>query len=122
MAAGQSGGANSFATARSVREQFLARLAKLQYEERAGKLISRDEVQVAQFNANRIIRDGMQNIADRICGAITSEIAAALSVAGLSAEVAQTLDLAKVHTIISTEVRKALGDTSDDLHRRAGSF
>jgi len=116
------GGGNSYATARAVKEQFLARLVKIEYEERTGKLLSRDEVWVERFNANRIIRDGMQNLADRVCGAITAEIAAAIAAAGLPAEIAQRLDLTKVHTIISTEVRQVLGDTSDDLNRQAGSF
>lgn len=115
-------GASSLGTARAIREQFLARLAKLEYEERVGKLISRDEVQVAEFNATRIIRDGLQNIPDRVCGAITSEIAAAVAAAGLPADVAQTIDLARVHAIISAEVRNALGDTADSLTRRAGSL
>jgi hypothetical protein len=115
-------GAISLGTARAIREQFLARLVKLQYEERVGKLISRDEVQVAQFNANRIIRDALQNIPDRVCGAITSEIAAAVAAAGLPAELAQSLDLAKVHAMISAEVRNALGEAGDDLTRRAGGL
>ena len=114
-------GVLDYAKARAVREQFLARLAKIEFEERSGRLISRDEVQVGQFNANRIIRDGLLNIADRVCGAISSEIAAAILAAGLPAEIAKTIDLTKIHSIISTEVRKVLADTTERLNGSAGS-
>jgi len=52
----------SYAQSRAIREAYLARLAKIEYEERLGKLISRDEVQVAAFNKFRMFRDGMLNI------------------------------------------------------------
>src|ERR1051325_8092336 len=66
-------GLNSFAAARSVREQYLARLTKIQFEREIGKLVSRDEEQVAAFNKFRTFRDGMLNIADRIAAQIASE-------------------------------------------------
>jgi hypothetical protein len=36
----------------------LARLAKIDFEERTEKLVSRDEMQVAAFNRYRTFRDG----------------------------------------------------------------
>src|ERR1700676_3866604 len=66
-------GGGSYLVARGVREGFLARLAKIQYEEKLGKLINRDEVQVERFNTNRIIRDGVLNIPDRVSAQLAAE-------------------------------------------------
>ena len=91
-------GGGSYLVARGVREGFLARLAKIQYEEKLGKLINRDEVQVERFNTNRIIRDGVLNIADRV-----------------SAQLAAETDQKKVHEILTTEIRNALNGIADGL-------
>src|SRR5579859_727743 len=48
-----------YSKARAVRESYLARLAKIDFEERTEKLVSRDEIQVAAFNRYRTFRDGM---------------------------------------------------------------
>jgi pyruvate/2-oxoglutarate dehydrogenase complex dihydrolipoamide acyltransferase (E2) component len=53
-----------YSKARAVRESYLARLAKIDFEERTEKLVSRDEMQVAAFNRYRTFRDGMLNIPD----------------------------------------------------------
>ena len=91
-------GGGNYLVARGVREGFLARLAKIQYEEKLGKLINRDEVQVERFNTNRIIRDGVLNIADRV-----------------SAQLAAETDEKKVHEILTTEIRNALNGIADGL-------
>jgi hypothetical protein len=57
----------------------------------------------------------MVNLPDRVCGAISSEIAALLLALGLSADLARTLDMSKIHSIISKEVRSALNETADRL-------
>jgi len=89
-------GALDYARARAIRENFSARLAKLDYEERLGKLVNRDEVQVAAFNKFRTFRDGMLNIPDRV-----------------AAQLAAETDPAKVHEILTTEIRKALLEFAD---------
>src|SRR5579885_656643 len=48
--------------ARAIRESYLARLAKIEFEERTAKLVSRDEVQVAAFTRGRTVRDNLLNI------------------------------------------------------------
>lgn len=89
-------GGLDYARARAVRESYLARLAKIDFEERSGKLVSRDEVQVAAFNRFRTFRDGMLNIPDRV-----------------SAMLAAESDPAKVHAVLTTEIRKALLEFAD---------
>src|SRR6185436_11827767 len=55
-------GGSTYAQSRAVRELYLARLAKIEFEERSGKLISRDEVTVAAFTKARTVRDNLLNI------------------------------------------------------------
>jgi hypothetical protein len=90
------GGALEYSRARAVRENYLARLAKIEYEERLGKLVSRDEMQVAAFNKFRTFRDSMLNIPDRVAAVVAAET-----------------DSAKVHNILTTEIRKALLEFAD---------
>ena len=90
------GGGLDYARARAVHENYRARLSKLDYEAKLGKLISRDEVEVAAFNRFRTLRDGMLNIPDRLAAVLAAET-----------------DPVKVHEVLNTEIRKALLDFSD---------
>jgi hypothetical protein len=85
-----------YSKARAVRESYLARLAKIDFEERTEKLVSRDEMQVAAFNRYRTFRDGMLNIPDRLAAVLAAES-----------------DPRQVHELLSTEIRKALTEFSD---------
>lgn len=80
-----------YSRARAVRESYLARLAKIEFEERAGKLVSRDEVQIAAHNKYRIFRDAILNIPDRVAAVLAAET-----------------DSAKVHAVLVAEIRRAL--------------
>jgi hypothetical protein len=79
--------------ARAVRENYLARLAKIEFEEKTAKLISRDEVQVAAFTRGRTARDNLLNIPDRLAATLAAEP-----------------DADKVHQILTGEIRKALDE------------
>ncbi len=79
--------------ARAVRENYLARLAKIEFEEKTAKLISRDEVQVAAFTKGRTARDNLLNIPDRLAATLAAET-----------------DADKVHQILTGEIRKALDE------------
>ena len=63
----------TYAQSRAVRELYLARLAKLEFEERSGKLISVDEVTNATFTKARAIRDNLLNIPDRLAPMLAAE-------------------------------------------------
>ena len=86
-----SGGGIEYSRARAIRETYLARLAKIEFEERAGKLVSRDEIQIAAHNKYRVFRDAMLNIPDRVAAILAAET-----------------DSAKVHALLVTEIRRAL--------------
>ena len=59
--------------ARAIRESYLARLAKIEFEEKTAQLVSRDEVQVAAFTRARTVRDNLLNIPDRLAATLAAE-------------------------------------------------
>ncbi len=87
----------TYAQSRAVRELYLARLSKIEFEERAAKLVSRDEVTVAAFTKARTVRDNLLNIPDRLAAMLAAEV-----------------DPTQVHQILSDEIRKALIELSGD--------
>jgi len=76
---------------RLVLETYKARLAKLEYEEKVGKLIDADQVRESAFKLARQTRDGVLNIADRV-----------------AADLAAETDAFKVHARLTKEIREAL--------------
>ncbi len=90
-------GGPTYAQSRAVRELYLARLAKIEFEERSSKLVSRDDVTVAAFTKARTVRDSLLNIPDRVAALLAAES-----------------DPAKAHNILSEEIRKALIELSGD--------
>jgi hypothetical protein len=87
------GGGLDYFRARAVRENYLARLAKIEFEEKTAKLISRDEVQVAAFTKGRTARDNLLNIPGRLAATLAAES-----------------DADKAHQILTAEIRKALDE------------
>lgn len=65
--------APDYQTSRAIREAYAARLAKLEYEERTGKLISAEDVSVRTFNLARRMRDRMLTLPRRLCAAFAAE-------------------------------------------------
>ncbi len=90
---GSSGGASRYAAARAEREHYAALLARAEYEERIGNLVSKDEVETTTFQMFRQFRDRMLLLPDRISAVIAAETSAAV-----------------VHEILAGEVRTALED------------
>jgi hypothetical protein len=94
---GGAAGGSTYAQSRAVRELYLARLAKIEFEERSGKLISRDEITVAAFTKARTVRDNLLNIPDRVAAVLAAET-----------------DPVRTHQILTDEIRKALIELSGD--------
>jgi len=88
--------APSYAQSRAVREAYQARLAKLDYEQRSGKLIEVDKVKASAFRTARTVRDGLLNLPDRVAH-----------------ELAHETDPARVHLRLSKEIRTVLEALSD---------
>lgn len=83
--------AATFQQARTLREAYMARLAKLEYEEKTGSLVRADAVKNEAFRIARVVRDSLLNIPDRIAGDLAAED-----------------DQFAVHQKLTAELRKAL--------------
>ena len=66
-------GAVDFVTARTIREAFKAKMAKLEYEEKSGTLTDAAKVKQDAFKAGRIIRDELLAIPDRMADVLAAE-------------------------------------------------
>jgi len=76
------------------------KLLELKAKVEAGKYVDADEVKVAAFNKGRVTRDNLLNIPDRLSGILAAET-----------------DAAKVHALLSAEMRQALKDLTGDTYR-----
>lgn len=93
------GGGPSYAQSRAVRELFAARLAKLEFEERSGKLVDVDTLKVEAFKVHRRVRDAILNIPDRC-----------------APRLATMTDPAEVHAYLLGEISQALRMLSADIY------
>lgn len=62
-----------FVTARTMREAFKAKMAKMEYEEKSGKLTDASKVKDDAFRAGRMIRDALLGIPDRQADVLAAE-------------------------------------------------
>jgi hypothetical protein len=76
---------------RQYKEAYRARMARLDYEEKSGKLIDVEKVKAQAFNTGRSIRDALLNIPDRV-----------------ASELAAETDAARVHALLTADIREAL--------------
>lgn len=93
--AGAEGGGKgpSYAQSRAIREAYMARLAKIEFEEKSGKLVSADAARVAIFNTARKARDMLMAVPDRVAPLV----------------VGQT-DAHEIHRILMDEMRRIAND------------
>ena len=66
-------GAPDYKVSRAIREAYAARLAKLEFEEKSGKLVNLDEVKIATFNMARQARDRLLQIPRKVAPAVIAE-------------------------------------------------
>ncbi|WP_252177205.1 hypothetical protein [Endozoicomonas sp. 4G] len=62
-----------FVTARTMREAFRAKMAKMEYEEKAGKLTEASKVREDAYRAGRMLRDALLGIPDRLADVLAAE-------------------------------------------------
>src|SRR5207249_1474334 len=65
--------ASSYAASRAAREAYLARLAKLEFEQRSGKLVDADEVRAQVFGLGRRLRDTLMGLPDRLAPVLAGQ-------------------------------------------------
>lgn len=85
----------SFAFSRSVREAFSSRLVKLEYEQRSGKLIDKNELKLKLAKLHMGVRDALRTIPDRVAPILAAET-----------------DQAKIHAMLLKEIGQALESLS----------
>jgi hypothetical protein len=86
---------SSYAASRAAREAYLARLAKLDFEERSGKLVDADQVRAQIFGLGRRLRDTLMGLPDRLAPVLTGQT-----------------DQAVIHRILSDELATSLAELS----------
>jgi len=89
--------APDYQTSRAIREAYAARMAKLEFEERTGKLISKAEVDVKFFQLARQLRDRLQQIPRKLAPEIVALVVADPDVRGVT-------------DILDVAIREALED------------
>ena len=93
---GQGQGGASFGQARTIEMVFRAKLRRLEYETKQGKLIEAEVYRKAAADAFRTFRDGLLGLPDRLATTIAAES-----------------DPKKVHLALKTEISRELEAASD---------
>jgi hypothetical protein len=95
---------SSYAASRAAREAYLARLAKLDFEQRSGKLVDADEVRAQIFGLGRRLRDALLGLPDRLAPLLVGQA-----------------DQAVVHRLLTQELMTSLAELSAAPPLRPGS-
>jgi hypothetical protein len=88
----------SLTSSRALKEAFAARLAKIEYEEKSGRVVRVLSIRMQAFKTARAVRDAMLAIPAKV-----------------SAELAGEKDPFVVHRRLEAEIRQALENLSGDL-------
>lgn len=96
--------ASGYAASRAAREAYLARLAKLDFEQRSVKLVAADEVRAQIFGLGRRLRDTLMGLPDRLAPVLTGQS-----------------DQAAIHRLLTDELMTSLAELSAAPPLRFGS-
>lgn len=88
----------SFAQSRAVREAFAAKLTKLEFDQRSGKLVDKSELKMRLAKLHMAVRDNLRTIPDRVAPIVAAET-----------------DQAKIHAMLLKEIGQALEGLSDAI-------
>lgn len=81
----------SFAHARAVRETYAARILQLDFEQKSGRLVDKNELKLKLAKLHMAVRDNLRTIPDRVAPVLAAET-----------------DQAKIHAILLREIGQAL--------------
>ena len=93
----------SYAASRAAREAYLARLTKLEFEERSGKLVDADQVRAHVYGLGRRLRDAFLGLPDRVAPLLVGQS-----------------DQATVHRLLTQEIMTCLAELSAAPPLQAG--
>lgn len=85
----------SFAVSRAYREAFAAKIVKLEFEQRSGKLIDKNELKLKLAKLHMGVRDALRTIPDRVAPILAAET-----------------DQTKIHAMLLKEIGQALESLS----------
>jgi hypothetical protein len=88
---GAGGSALSFAHARAVRETYAARILRLEFEQKSGRLVDKNDLKLKLTKLHMAIRDSLRTIPDRVAPVLAAET-----------------EQAKIHAILLKEIGQAL--------------
>lgn len=94
----------SYAASRAAREGYVARLAKLEFEQKSGKLVDADQVRAQLFALGRRARDSLLGVPDR-----------------LSPILAGHSDPAVIHRLLTEEITRGLAELTSAPPIQAGT-
>jgi hypothetical protein len=83
---------SSYAASRAAREGYNARLAKLEFEQKSGKLVDADQVRAQIFALGRRARDTMLGIPDRLAAVLEGQ------------------KQAEIHRLLTEEITRGLSE------------
>jgi hypothetical protein len=95
----------AISAARTVREVYMAKTARLEYEERAASLLDANELKVAQFRIKQVFQEYMLQVP----GAVGGRLVAYIREHGVSPSEHE------VHSVLSTEIRATLEAFADEM-------
>jgi hypothetical protein len=81
----------SFAQSRAIREAYAARLTRLEYDQRSGRLVDKAELKMRLAKLHMAVRDSLRTIPDRVAPIVAAET-----------------DQAKIHAMLLKEIGQAL--------------
>lgn len=81
----------SFAQSRAIREAYAARLTRLEFDQRSGKLVDKAELKMRLARLHMSVRDALRTIPDRVAPIVAAET-----------------DQAKIHAMLLKEIGQAL--------------
>ena len=81
----------SFAQSRAIREAYAARLTRLEFDQRSGKLVDKSELKMRLAKLHMGVRDSLRTIPDRVAPIVAAET-----------------DQAKIHAMLLKEIGQAL--------------
>lgn len=81
----------SFAQSRAIREAYAARLTRLEFDQRSGKLVDKAELKMKLAKLHMAVRDALRTIPDRVAPIVAAET-----------------DQAKIHAMLLKEIGQAL--------------
>jgi hypothetical protein len=81
----------SFAQSRAIREAYAARLTRLEFDQRSGKLVDKAELKMRLAKLHMSVRDALRTIPDRVAPIVAAE-----------------KDQVKIHAMLLKEIGQAL--------------